>query len=344
MNLEKRISSFSALGQKFRSFEEVPADYMDAMKVAEKENPWFTFENIKQAFLYWGLVLDCETIGRWLKPYHSNIQKITWSRRVGVIMAGNIPLVGFHDLLCVLLSGHNLLAKLSSQDASLIPVIVRSLTEIEPAWENRIKLTSGEVKRPDAIIATGSNNTSRYFSYYFGKYPHVIRKNRTGVAILDGSETIADLNGIACDIFSYFGLGCRNVSKLYLPENYNLKHLHNAFLQYKDLFHHSKYRNNLDYYKSIFLVNRTPFLDGVFYLLREDEALSTPVSVIHYEYYKDLVQLKRKLDQQQDQIQCVVARKGLLSGSVTEPGKTQLPALNDYADGIDTMRFLTEKI
>ncbi|NQV02567.1 MAG: acyl-CoA reductase [Bacteroidia bacterium] len=357
MNLEQRISSFSSLGKMLRSFTGLPKDVTDAWQVrheipghiqvamekTERENPWFTRINILRALRYWGAVLDKPILEKWLKSYHPKINDERNPRRVGVIMAGNIPMVGFHDLLCVLLSGNHLLARLSSQDTWLIPAIVQYLVELEPAWSNQIEFTTEGIEKPEAIIATGSNNTSRYFSYYFGKYPHIIRKNRSGVAILDGNETAAELEGIASDIFSYFGLGCRSVSKLYLPEGYDLKPLHEAFLQYKDLFHHSKYRNNLDYYKSICLVNRTRFLDGVFYLLIEDEPLATPVSVLHYEYYRDFSLIQTRLDRDQEQIQCIVARKDLLPG-VVEPGETQQPALSDYADGVDTLIFLLEKI
>ena len=357
MNLEQRISSFSGLGKVLRSFTEMPFEknsaqigaygippgFLAAMEEAETENPWFTRNHILQALRYWGEVLNKPNLERWLERYHPGLEKERTPKRVGVIMAGNIPVVGFHDLLCVLISGNHLIAKLSSQDVRLLPVLVKCLEAIEPGWHDRIELTTGEIENPEAIIATGSNNSSRYFRYYFGRYPHIIRKNRTGVAILDGNETAADLKGISGDIFSYFGLGCRNVSKLYLPEGYELKQFHEALLQHKDIFHHLKYRNNLDYYKSIYLVNRTRFLDGVFYLLIENELLTTPVSVIHYEYYQDLSQVQIKLDQQREQIQCTVAREELLPGAV-KPGETQLPALSDYADGADTLAFLLEKI
>ncbi|MFH1296034.1 MAG: acyl-CoA reductase [Bacteroidota bacterium] len=357
MNLEQRISSFSTLGKMLRSFTGcVPGEIADwqgphdirtillsAMEEAEKENSWFTRDQIFQTLKYWGGVLDQPALKRWVEDYYPKISKERTPRRVGVIMAGNIPMVGFHDLLCVLLSGNQLIARLSSQDARLIPAMVQCLVILEPAWSDRIELVTVEIEKPEAVIATGSNNTSRYFSYYFGKYPHIIRKNRTGVAILDGNETAAELGGIASDIFTYFGLGCRSVSKLYLPEGYDLQPFHEALSRYQDFFHHSKYRNNLDYYKSIYLVNRTPFIDGGFYLLLEQEPLTTPVSVLHYEYYRDLSRIQAKLDQQQKQIQCVVAHADLLTG-VIEPGKTQEPMLSDYADGIDTIAFLLEKI
>ncbi len=353
MNLEQRISSFSRLGEILRSFtgersntsvehqlsSGIEAIMQTAMEKAERENTWFTRDNILLAFNYWGNMLDQPILENWLVKYTPKTREKADPKRVGVIMAGNIPMVGFHDMLSVLLSGNHLIAKLSSQDASLIPALIQVLKRLEPSWANRIEITTGEINKPEAIIATGSNNTSRYFNYYFGKYPHIIRKNRTGVAILDGEESTTELQGFASDIFSYFGLGCRNVSKLYLPEGYDIKPLHEAFLQYQDLFHHPKYRNNLDYYKSIYMVNRTRFLDGIFYLLVEAEPLTTPVSILHFEYYRDLSLVEATLDQQREQIQCVVSRKSLV-----KPGETQNPALSDYADGVDTMEFLMEKI
>jgi len=344
MNLEQRISSFAQLGEILRS----GTSLQKTMVEAEMENAWFTRTNILKALNYWGEVLNQPTLEQWLERYNPALGNNTVSKRVGVIMAGNIPMVGFHDLLSVLLSGHILTARLSSQDAVLIHALVKILENLSPEWTKRIELTSGEIENPEAIIATGSNNTSRYFNYYFAKYPHIIRKNRTAVAVLDGEETFNDLKGLATDIFSYFGLGCRNVSKLYLPEGYDLKPLHEAFLQYQELFHHPKYRNNLDYYKSIYLVNRTRFLDGVFYLLIEAEPLTTPVAVLHYEYYKDLNRVSSALASQKEEIQCVVTRNNLLKADhpcgVVEPGETQQPSLSDYADSVDTMKFLLEKI
>ncbi|MBE0647725.1 MAG: acyl-CoA reductase [Bacteroidales bacterium] len=346
MKLEQRIFSFSRLGEILRS--QLPDHLFKAMEEAETENPWFTPENVLLAIRYWGSSLNQSTLDRWLDPYRARIMAITEPKRVGVVMAGNIPMVGFHDMLSVLVTGHHLIARLSSQDSKLIPAIVEQLMSIDPEWKEFLTLTTSEIERPDAMIATGSNNTSRYFSYYFGKYPHIIRKNRTGVAVLDGYESVAELKEIASDIFSYFGLGCRNISKLYLPQGYDLKPLHEAFLQYQKIFHHPKYRNNIDYYKSICLVNRKRFLDGVFYLLMESDSTATPVAVLHYEYYKDIQQVSSALSRKEDEIQCIVVRDGLVAtfknSGMVSPGETQNPSLSDYADGVDTMKFLLEKI
>ncbi|TSA26206.1 MAG: acyl-CoA reductase [Bacteroidetes bacterium] len=348
MTLEERISSFSSLGEQLRVFAGQPdqlhaeSRLQAAINAAEKENPWFTRNVIMHAIRYWGNSLHKPGLNEWLEPYQPAIGDERPLRRVGVVMAGNIPMVGFHDLLCVLLTGNHLVARLSSQDASLIPVVTEMLVDLESSWRNRIELTTAEIEQPEAILATGSNNTSRYFGYYFGKYPHIIRKNRTGVAVLDGRESEEELRGIASDIFTYFGLGCRNVSKLYLPQGYDFGPLHTALSVCQDHFHHPKYRNNLDYYKSIYLVNRTRFIDGGFYLMVENEQLATPVSVIHYEYYRDPSSLVSLLNGQRDQIQCVVARNEIIPGTVA-PGETQQPALSDYPDGVDTLAFLLKK-
>ncbi|MFC2101389.1 acyl-CoA reductase [Bacteroidota bacterium] len=329
------------------SLPEIPL-LLKAMEEAETENPWFTRDSVLHALTYWGEMLDQPILETWLDRYHPKISADHASKRVGVIMAGNIPMVGFHDMLSVLLTGNHLVARLSSQDSKLIPAIVNLLLQLEPKWKDQIELTTKEIEKPEAIIATGSNNTSRYFNYYFSRYPHIIRKNRTGVALFDGAETAEDLQGIAADIFTYFGLGCRNVSKLYIPEGYDLKPLHEALLRYQELFHHPKYRNNLDYYKSIYLVNRIRFLDGVFYLLVEAESLNTPVGVLNYEYYTDLQAVESDINKQMNNIQCVVAREGLFQPNhdtgVVLPGKSQNPALSDYADDVDTIEFLLEKI
>lgn len=349
MYLDERIYSFAALGDRIRTFTGNRDGHVDSSRLtiavdrAEKENPWFTRDFIMHAFGYWGSVLRKETLMDWLRPYCPASGKPDIPLRVGIIMAGNIPMVGFHDLLCTLITGNIAIARLSSKDASLIPGLIGILSELNPGWNDLVELTSSEIERPDIIIATGSNNTSRYFHHYFGKYPHIIRKSRTGIAVLDGMESENELLGLASDIFNYFGLGCRNVSKLFLPASYDFRNLHEAMASWCSISKHNGYRNNLDYYKAIFLVNRTPFLDGGFYLMAENELSLTPVSVIYYEYYKDFSDLRNKMDTQSDQIQCTVARAGLIPGAIT-PGKSQYPGLGDYADGVDTLAFLLEKI
>ncbi|MFH1161370.1 MAG: acyl-CoA reductase [bacterium] len=290
----------------------------------------------------WGELLDEAKINLWIDPYRNAIEELVQIKKVGIVMAGNIPLVGFHDLLCVLVSGHFAKAKCSSEDEKLIPAIAGCLSLINPSFSEQIELMEGKIEQVDAIIATGTNNTSRYFEHYFGKYPNIIRKNRTGVAILTGKESETDLNGLACDVFSYFGLGCRNVSRLFLPKGYELNRLHQAFSIYQYFGNHDKYRNNLDYFKSISLVNRTPFIDGGFYLMKENPQLESPVSVVNYTYYLSLDEVMHEINVNKERIQCVICHDDLFPEAV-QPGKSQYPELWDYADGVDTMKFLCEK-
>jgi len=254
-------------------------------------------------------------------------------------MAGNVPMVGLHDYLCVMASGNYLICKLSSDDRLMIPAIHRVLAELNGEFSGRARFTDSRLEGFDAVIATGSNNTSRYFEYYFGKYPHIIRRNRNGTAIIDGSETKDDLELLGNDVFLYFGLGCRNVSKLYLPENMDPGLFMNAWSGYGWVGDHSKYRNNYDYYKSIYLVNGVGFYDNGFILAREDTAFSSPVSVLYYETYSKLDDVKSSLQEERDRLQCVLSSRQDIVGSIPF-GTSQLPDLWDYADGIDTMEFL----
>ena len=357
MTLDQKISSFTALGEIIRAYatnsepkslesakwERCRQLIEKAMKEAEIENPWFTQDHILQSLRYWGENLTKERLNNWLEPYREQILITSNEKRVGVVMAGNIPMVGFHDLLSVLMSGHLLVARLSSQDSILIPALMECLILLEPVWNDKMELAHGEIGLVDAIIATGSNNTSRYFERYFGKYPNIIRKNRSGVAVLTGKESQKELEGLASDLCSYFGLGCRSVSKLYLPQSYDFNPLYQALLTYQEFFNHSKYRNNLDYYKSLYMANRTQFLDGGFYLLVEHEQLATPASIIHYEYYSDISSVIHSLAEHHDQIQCVVSSSSEINAAIS-PGSAQDPALNDYADGANTLQFLLEKI
>jgi hypothetical protein len=256
-------------------------------------------------------------------------------------MAGNIPLVGFHDMLCVLISGNRLLGKLSGQDTRLPVIIAEMLIEIEPDFSDFIVMTNETISGFDAVIATGSNNTSRYFEYYFGKYPHIIRKNRSSIAVLNGNETKESLELLAHDVFQYFGLGCRNVSKIFAPKDFNISKLPENWQYYEKLNRHSKYMNNYDYQKAIMLVNRIPHLDNGFALLTENPSLSSPLSVIHYEYYDDISLLQKQITQLGDQLQCISTTMENLTEEVplVKPGRTQMPDPSDYADGVDTLNF-----
>ncbi|HLG36053.1 MAG TPA: acyl-CoA reductase, partial [Bacteroidia bacterium] len=264
---------------------------------------------------------------------------------VGVINAGNIPAVGFHDFMCVLLSGNIYHGKNSSDDVHLLPFIAALLKKIKQGFEEKIFFVE-RISNPDAVIATGSNNSARYFEYYFGKYPHIIRKNRNGVAVLDGNETAEELSTLADDVFQYFGLGCRSVSKIFVPKNFDVRKLFPVFEKYNSVSQHNRYMNNYNYQRVMLLMNNAPFLENGFVILREATSLHSPISVLHYERYKNIIEVFEKLSAQSEEVQCIACRKELLQQfkpeklSVVPLGQTQNPKLWNYADGVDTMEFL----
>jgi len=340
MNLENRITSFVETGRQLAN----PHDPLlrQAALTARAENPWFTAEHVRHAMDSWASLLTLENLTEWVRPYRERMEKSNGPKTVGVVMAGNIPMVGFHDMLCVLISGNRLRAKLSAQDRKLLPAIASILISRDPEWQDFIAFEEGLMKGFDAIIATGSTNTTRYFEYYFGKYPNIIRGSRSSVAVLTGGETEEELAGLAADIFLYFGLGCRSVSRLLLPEGYDLARLDGPFRKYAHFYDHHRYRNNYDYHRSVYLVSQIRFYDGGFYLMKEDPSPASPVSVIHYGFYKDGQEAESWIANERDRLQCIVYSGG--GADRVRPGKSQSPGLADYADGIDTMAFLADKI
>lgn len=307
-----------------------------AIQRAEQQNGWFAHENIRFALAQWGKVLNEEQLRSWLSQY--NFPQKTGQKTIAIIMAGNIPLVGFHDFLTVLLSGNSVLCKLSSNDSTLLPALAKYLVEQEPRLKDAITFTEGNIKDFDAIIATGSNNTARYFEYYFKQYPHIIRKNRTSVAVLNGDERPDELKALGDDIFRYFGLGCRNVSKIFVPKGYDFDVFFKGIFDHKEVIEHHKYANNYDYNKAVYLMSDFKILDNGFLILKEDNTLHSPIAVLFYEYYDDLKDLHQMLHEKKDELQCIVGQTGM-DGEVAF-GHTQKPKLYDYADGVDTMDFL----
>jgi hypothetical protein len=303
-------------------------------------NAWFTPENVQKAVEAIGLMLNKPDLLKWLDRYPLNPKE---SKTIGLVLAGNIPLVGFHDVLCTLITGNRAQIKASAQDARLIRAVLDRLTAIEPAFKEQYTFTE-RLANFDAVIATGSNNTSRYFEYYFGKVPHIIRKNRNSVAVLTGSETSEQLYKLGHDIFDYFGLGCRNVSKLFVPNDYDFEPFFKAIEPYHNIIHHHKYNNNYDYNKSIYLVNRDKHLDNGFLLLKEDKSMTSPLAVLFFEYYDNVADLDQKLKDGSANIQCIVTKTSPSGswGAAVPFGQSQRPALWDYADGVDTMDFLTK--
>lgn len=331
MNLSDRIISFKKLGKYLNAIDGV--EFAELAENARNENSWFTRQSIEASLTGIKKYLVEESLHQWVAGY--NLEK-TEAKTVAVVMAGNIPFVGFHDFLSVLICGHNILIKPSSRDTVLLNYMIRKLTEIEPRFGNAIVLTD-RLKDFDAVIATGSDNSSRYFEYYFNKYPHVIRKNRTSCAVLTGFETNDELTTLGKDVFTFFGLGCRNVSKIYLPVGYDIGKILKAWEKYDDVMMHHKYHNNYDYQKSILLVNRMPFLDSGFVLFQESNRFVSPISVVYYEYYADWESLLKELNENDEKIQCVV---GNINQSTVRIGTTQTPELWDYADKIDVIKFL----
>lgn len=338
------IDAFVKLGKYLTDFcdkcysenAEVDSELKEIVERAGHHNGWFTEDNILFSLQQWGDLLTEENLKEWLSNYSfSNESK---PKTVGIVMAGNIPLVGFHDFLCVLLSGNKVLAKLSSNDKILLPHLSKYLVLQEPSLVDKIEFIDGKMENFDAVIATGSNNTSRYFEYYFGNKPNIIRKNRNSVAVLTGNETEEELKALGEDIFRYYGLGCRNVSKIFVPINYDFDALFNALYHYKDIIHQHKYANNYDYNKAVYLMSEFKILDNGFLVLKEDEALTSPIAALFYSNYGDETSLREKLEELDEQIQCVVS-SGIRENEVNF-GETQKPSLKDYADEIDTMDFL----
>jgi hypothetical protein len=309
-------------------------DRLDAMILrAGNFNGWATEENVRHAFRAWGDALELGSLEQWLSRY-PDMGHPRREVRVGLILAGNVPLVGLHDVICTWLAGHRAQIKLSSQEPELIPGLVGILDMLIPGTAERLHVVDGKLGAVDAIIATGSNNTARYFEHYFGHLPNIIRKSRTSVAVLDGTETEAELNLLGEDIFRYFGLGCRNVSKVYLPQDLELDRLFKGLYPYHEVVNHNKYGNNYDYTRALWLLDQVPFLENGFVLLKEDEGIASPVGALFYQRYSDESSLAQELEARKDSIQCIVGH-----GHVPF-GQAQSPALWDFADGVDTLEFL----
>ena len=313
--------------------------FIDQLKLASKFNGWFTKENICFALKQWSELLKEKSLAQWLSNYpNSNNQPKT----IALIMAGNIPLVGFHDFLACIVTGHNLIIKQSSNDRHLLPFIVSYLIHEESLIKSKIKFVDNKIEKFDAVIATGSNNTARYFNAYFKNKPSIIRNNRNSIAILNGNESENDLKNLSNDIFRYYGLGCRSVSKIYVPKNYDFDMLFKAVYKWHPVINVRKYLNNYDYNKAVYIMSEFDIIENGFLMLKEDRRLSSPIATLFYEYYDNVSELKSKLKVISSEIQCIVAN-GFNSKEI-KFGSTQSPALKDYADGVDTVDFLLKNI
>ncbi|MCM4152283.1 acyl-CoA reductase [Arenibacter sp. N53] len=348
-DLRHRLDAFVKLGSFFKEYckyakNQTQIDdnqhawlikFDEILILAGHKNGWFTPENILFSLDSWAELLTPSKLENWLAAYKVDKNR---PKSVALIMAGNIPLVGFHDFLCTLITGNKAIIKLSSNDKILLPCVAQYLIEVEPSLKDQISFEDGKLEDFDAVIATGSDNTSRYFEHYFGKKPNIIRKNRNSTAVLSGNETKEELTALGEDIFRYYGLGCRSVSKLFLPKDFNFDSLFKAVYPFNTIIEHHKYANNYDYNKAVYLMSLFKILENGFLMLKEDNNYASPIATVFYEFYDSLEDLKIRLSQEQDKIQCIVSN-GFLADEIPF-GQTQKPSLNDYADNIDTVDFL----
>jgi hypothetical protein len=337
-NLTDRLQALVQLGKQILKGDE----YLDAVvQRTAYTNPWFTIENQQQALSAIAEdMLASDSLAQWIGQYAHDFDPQP-SRTIGLVLAGNIPLVGFHDWLSVFVSGHRAQVKLSDKDPYLLPALVRLLDKIDDRFSGQTSFVE-RLSGFDAVIATGSNNSARYFEAYFGKYPHIIRRNRNAVAVLDGKEAESDWQGLQEDVFQYFGLGCRNVSKLYVPAGYDFHPLLEHLYASSKIIRNEKYKHNFDYQLALDILNNSTHLHNGRLILRENPAMASPVATLHYQFFGEMEQLEQELVERKDEIQCVVARPGLLKYPSFPFGKAQRPALWDYADGEDTLAFLKE--
>lgn len=350
MSLKQDIAAFSVLGDFLNQFspdgekndnltslnEEYYNQFLGIINRHIHHNGWFSKSAIMESIGKIAPNLTEESLSSWMKNY--KISESSEGKKVLVIMPSNLPLVEFHDFISVLLAGHQFVGKCSQQNKHILPAIAKILMAIEPSFVNRISFIEAPSKDFDAVIATGSNNSARYFEYYFSKMPNIIRKSRTSIAVLTGDESPEDLKGLADDMTTYFGRGCRSVTKLYLPEGYNLDLIFEAVFHKSQIVDNNKYANNYDYHRALYLMGQQAFLDNGFLILKEEKSIHTPVSVIHYEYYTDLEETKATLNDMKEDIQCIVSNDSDITK--LKLGQAQMPTWMDYADNVDTVDFL----
>ena len=333
----KRKEALIALGEHLKNYTTSDINYIElhtCIDRAQAANGWFTKQSIEEAIHNWGVTLNEQDITQWSKPYNFSYQS---QKSIALILAGNIPMVGFHDVISVWLSGHKALLKCASKDEHLLPYMASYLEDY--ATETAFTFVDKPLSHFDAVIATGSNNSARYFEHYFGEYPHIIRKNRNGIAVLSGNETKEEMESLGKDILQYFGLGCRNVSKVYLPEDYDLNTLFGGIYPFAKVIEHAKYANNYDYNKAVYIMSENIFHDNGFFLLKQDTSFSAPIACLHYQFYKEETEILKELQQNKESIQCIVSSLNI-PGALSF-GTAQKPALWDYADGKDTLLFLS---
>lgn len=339
--LKERIDILVKAGDKLKTAMDKP-DYASIFSMAESSNHWFTQSNIKKSIV---AITSCYTdrakIEKWIGAY--KLPENSNPKILGLLLAGNIPFVGIHDIISGFIAGHKMYLKYSDKDSYLMPFFVKLITE----QDSNAEMYFTEVERMndiDMVIATGSNNTARYFDYYFGKMPNIIRKNRVSVAVLNKNTSMEELKMLGEDVFSYFGLGCRNISKIYLPKGYKIEKIMEAFEDWKEWVLHNKYKNNFDYNYAIYLLNKVKFFTNGSLITLEDESIYSRISCLHFSYYDDIENIQSELIGLRDQLQCIVSNVELPKLDTVEFGATQAPELWDYADGVDTMDFLISQI
>jgi len=350
MTLEERIQILIHLGKRLLEEDDY---YMAVAKRCAYENPWFTVENIQLATRsIANAYLSEPHLRKWMDHY--KLGAIPLPKNVALVLSGQTPLEGFHDVLCVFVMGHYSQIKLADSDKYLLPYLVKLMKEKDEASrrEDRDMFAKyfefvERLKDFDAVIAANSNKKSdRYFKTYFGKYPHIIRQQKNGVAILEGKETSEDLKALAKDVFQYFGLSNRSVAKLYVPKDYDFQLLLEVFHQHNKLVLNSKYKNNFDYNTALLMMNSVPYLSNGAIVLKEDTAFQSRIATLHYEFYTDKKVLVNTLLESEDAIACVVSIQDLPKGLeekeiVTIPfGTAHELDLMNYGDGVDTMDFL----
>lgn len=329
MNIEKRIAAFASLGD---FILENPVSLQEVVNKTFIYNTWFSIENTNHALQNIAIeFLNKEKLTNWLAQYEQ--LESTTEKTIAIVAAGNIPMVAFHDILCVLISGNKLQLKLSEKDKFLLPFILEKLIEIEPDFQGKFSVQF-KLENFDAIIATGSNNTAKHFEYYFSKYKNIIRRNRNSIGILTGNETKEDIENLGNDIFDYYGLGCRNVSKIFVPKDFDLYSLKEGLSKHIGVNQHNQYMNNLDYQRTLYLMNQTPLIDIDFINIVENKSLHSPISCLHAERYEKIDDVNNFIIDEKEKIQCIVGKDYL------DFGKSQQPTLTDYADNVDTMKFI----
>lgn len=342
--IDQKIDAFHKLGELFKDISDESKDslYQEWIEKFNKKivsayqyNNWFTKDYILLSFKNWSKELVDKNLSFWINKYE---KKDCSNKTIAIIMAGNLPIVGFHDFICATILNYNCLIKMSSEDKIILPIIIDFLDFLNPGFKNKIEFTDKPIKNFDGVIATGSNSSFKYFEYYFKKYPKLLRKTRHSIAVLDGNESEIDLENLGKDIFNYFGMGCRSISKILVPKNYNFDLLFNALFKFKEVINHNKYANNYDYNKTVYLMSNQKFIENGFLILKEDNKLGSPIGCLFYQFYENSNDLNSYITNYKDSLQCVVSN--LKINSFTCFGESQSPKIDDYADNIDTLDFL----